>query len=48
MAIRGMMDGWHGDEMECRGHCGLCDDCESAAERRADDDYEMWRDEQRN
>lgn len=28
MSYQGMMDGWHGDEMECRGHCGICNNCE--------------------
>lgn len=43
MSYRGMMDGWHGDENECNGHCGSCDDCERAWEQQGDSDYEaQW------
>lgn len=38
----GLMDGWHGDEMECHGICGLCSKCEYAADRKADDDYDRF------
>lgn len=27
MSYRGLMDGWCGDENECHGHCGMCDEC---------------------
>lgn len=40
MEYRGMMDGWHGDENECNGYCGVCDDCESVREKKGDSDYE--------
>lgn len=40
---RGMMDGWHGDEYECTGHCGLCDDCDRISEQKGDLDYEASR-----
>ncbi len=46
MSYRGMMDGWHGDENECHGHCGLCDECEDRYYQRCDDEYEAWRDEE--
>jgi len=36
----GIMDGYHGDEMECRGSCGLCDKCEARAEKKADLDLD--------
>lgn len=42
MKIKGSMDGWHGDEMECRGRCGVCEDCEKRISRQADDDYERY------
>jgi len=46
MSYRGMMDGWHGDEMECNGHCGLCEECEDRYYKRCDDEYDAWRDQQ--
>lgn len=49
MAIRGMMDGWHGDEhlVECRRDCkDYCECAEIDADIKADADYESWRDEQ--
>jgi hypothetical protein len=46
MSYQGMMDGWHGDENECLGHCGLCDDCDDKYHQRCDEEYESWRDEQ--
>lgn len=46
MSYRGMMDGWHGDENECRGHCGLCEDCDERYYQRCDEEYDSWRDEQ--
>jgi hypothetical protein len=39
----GMMDGWHGDEDECRGYCGLCDECLNLSEQKGDLDYEASR-----
>lgn len=48
MAIRGMMDGWTPDDVECQGCCGICEECEERADRKADDDYERYRDEQLN
>jgi hypothetical protein len=44
--MQGMMDGWHGDENECNGHCGLCEDCERRADEKGEQDFESWRDEQ--
>lgn len=46
MSYQGMMDGWHGDEMECNGQCGLCDECERASDERADYEYDLWHDEE--
>lgn len=40
MSYKGMMDGWHGDEYECNGYCGLCDSCESMREQKGDSDYD--------
>jgi hypothetical protein len=39
--IQGMMDGWHGDEDECHGDCGKCDQCDERYYQEADeyDDY---------
>lgn len=42
MNYRGMMDGWHGDENECNGYCGLCEECERAADERSDYEYDLW------
>lgn len=39
---KGMMDGWHGDEMLCWGDCGLCEECEEKAECKADEQYQRW------
>lgn len=41
----GAMDGWHGDEYDCTGHCGVCDECERARERQCDDAIEAMRQE---
>ena len=41
-----MMDGWHGDEYDCTGHCGLCDDCNRQMDRQSDNDDEAWYEEQ--
>jgi len=46
MSYQGMMDGWHGDEMECHGHCGLCDECDDRFYAACDEEYEAWRDEE--
>lgn len=46
MSYRGMMDGWHGDENECDGNCGICEECDEHYYQRCDDEYETWRDEQ--
>lgn len=40
MSYKGMMDGWHGDEDECKGHCGLCDECEQVSEQKGESGYE--------
>lgn len=42
MAIRGIMDGWQGDENECSGQCGHCEQCERALERKADDEIDNY------
>lgn len=44
--ITGMMDGWHGDEYECDGNCGMCEECDENYYRRCDEDYEAMRDEE--
>ncbi len=46
MSYRGMMDGWNGDEDECHGHCGLCDECEARYDQSCDEAYDAWRDEE--
>jgi hypothetical protein len=46
MSYQGMMDGWHGDENECHGQCGLCDECDRIADERADYEYDLWCDEE--
>lgn len=46
MGYRGMMDGWHGDEYECLGQCGVCDDCDNSYYTKCDTDYESWKDEE--
>lgn len=43
--IQGMMDGYHGDEQECRGHCGLCGDCDERYYLRCDEEYDSLEDE---
>ena len=40
MSIKGMMDGWHGDENECHGYCGMCDDCEEKYYNDCDEDVD--------
>lgn len=42
----GIMDGWHGDENNCIGDCGLCDTCEQIKEEKGEEQYESWRAEQ--
>lgn len=46
MSYQGMMDGWHGDEMECLGNCGLCEVCDDRFYTACDEDYEAWCDEE--
>ena len=46
MSYQGMMDGWYGDENECRGACGLCDDCDNHYYQRCDEEYEISIDEE--
>jgi hypothetical protein len=43
MSYKGLMDGWHGDENECNGDCGLCDDCERRTDMKGDQEYECYR-----
>lgn len=45
MSYQGTMDGWHGDENECQGHCGLCNDCDDRFYQACDEEYEAWRDD---
>jgi len=35
--MKGSMDGWYEDDLECSGHCGTCDDCDNAWYAGADD-----------
>lgn len=46
MSYRGMADGWHGDEHECHGYCGLCHDCDERYYQQCDDIYELSVDEE--
>lgn len=46
MNYQGTMDGWHGDEYECHGHCGACKYCSESYDYRCDEEYESWRDEE--
>jgi hypothetical protein len=46
MSYVGIMDGWHGDENECNGQCGLCENCEDNYYQQCDEEYDMWRDEE--
>lgn len=50
MSIKGSMEGWYGDEMECKGRCkpGTCEDCEELKASKVDDDYDQWQDYQSN
>jgi hypothetical protein len=43
MSYQGMMDGWHGDENECHGQCGLCDNCLLASDEREEYEFESKR-----
>jgi hypothetical protein len=45
MSYSGTMEGWHGDETECQGNCGLCSDCDEQFYQDCDEAYEAWRDE---
>jgi hypothetical protein len=44
MSLKGTFDGWHGDEYECTGNCGICEKCESAKSRRDDDAIDAYLD----
>lgn len=46
MSYKGIMDNWHGDEDECHGNCGLCDDCDERYYERSDEEYDACRDEE--
>lgn len=35
-----MMGDYHGDEDECNGHCGLCDECDDKYYASCDDYYD--------
>lgn len=43
MSYLGTMDGWHGDEIECYGNCGICKNCDEKYYQSCDEDYENWR-----
>lgn len=43
MYYRGLMDGWHGDEDECNGHCGSCDQCLEIIDNQGENDYDVWK-----
>jgi hypothetical protein len=45
MNYQGMMDGWHGDENECHGHCGVCESCDEQFYQSCDEAYDDWREE---
>jgi len=45
MSYKGAMDGWHGDEYECQGDCGVCESCEFVQDMKMDDDDDDWWDE---
>ena len=38
--FKGLMDGWHGDEIECHGNCGRCDKCEAMEEHKSEDEQD--------
>ena len=38
----GRYDNLHGDENECHGHCGLCDDCIDRNSELCESLYEQW------
>jgi hypothetical protein len=42
MSYRGMMDGWHGDEDECYGECGICSECNDNYYRDMDDAHDSF------
>ncbi len=46
MSYRGSMEGWHEDENECLGNCGVCEDCERIAWENSDYEYDMMREEE--
>lgn len=41
--MKGSMDGWHGDENECTGYCGLCDECLEKITTQGENDYDVWK-----
>jgi hypothetical protein len=36
------MGNYHGDEQDCNGSCGTCDNCDESYYQAADDAYEQW------
>lgn len=40
--MKGSMEGWYEDELECSGHCGLCEACDEAYYAAADDAYDAY------
>lgn len=43
--MMGRFDKLHGDEDECRGRCGVCDECMEKFFTKGDMDYESYREE---
>ena len=41
--IKGAMEGWYEDDLECQGHCGTCEECDNAW-YAAGDDYDDFED----
>lgn len=33
---------YHGDELECSGYCGTCDDCDARYHQCGDEEYLYW------
>lgn len=41
----GRFDNIHGDEDECRGYCGLCQECIDKQAEKDEIAFETWREE---
>lgn len=46
MGYRGQMEGWHEDDFECFGHCGLCDECMLRHYQLEDEYYDASRNDE--